>query len=157
MSAPASTYWQKKASKQFLRLTFEEDDDILEGIESALREHNIGEAALVECKGKLKSGVGNYLQGSQLMSNYFNNTEIKIETGHFKVSKKGMLGILKFIPTDLDSHVTIAKAKRPEILKFDCHIMNGKKGIEMKIVIGSNHAGFEFKNQISRFLEQKKF
>lgn len=104
-------YWQKKAQKQFLRLQFDENDDILEGIEAALREHGIGEAALVECKGHIKSGIGNYLQGSQLMTKNFDNTEIKVSTGHFKVSQKGMLGILKFIPTDLDSHVTIARAK----------------------------------------------
>ncbi len=110
MSAP-SMLWQKKAVKQFIRLQFEEDDEIIEGIEQTLRENGIGEAALVECKGHIKSGVGNYLQGSQLMTKNFDNTEVKIATGHFKVSGKGMLGILKFIPTDLDNHVTVARAK----------------------------------------------
>lgn len=111
VSAPASMIWTKKASKQTLFLQFDEDDDILGGIASAMADHKIGEASLLECTGHIKSGIGNYLAGNQLLTKNFDNTEIKTAVGHFKRGKGGLFGILKIIPTDLDNHVTIARAK----------------------------------------------
>ncbi|MBU1930892.1 hypothetical protein KJ972_05325, partial [Candidatus Micrarchaeota archaeon] len=51
------------------------------------------------------------LNGSQIMTKVFNDTAVKIAVGHFKVNKKGSLSVLKIIPTDLNSHVTLSKAK----------------------------------------------
>ena len=108
--APKSMYWQKKAIKRAMTLQFEEDDDILKGIEDSLRQYCIDEVKVLEGKGKIKSGLGNYVQGSSYMTKKFDNTEIKIATGHFEL-KRELFGVLKIIPTDLNEHVTIGKAK----------------------------------------------
>jgi len=117
---PSSMYWQKKALKKTMTLQFDEDDDILKGIESAMHENCIFKADVAEASGKIKSGLGNYVQGSQYMTKCFNDTEIKIATGHFELGKKGLFGVLKIIPKDLNSHVSIGKAK-------------AKKGMEIKL------------------------
>lgn len=108
--APKSMYWQKKGIKRILTLQFDEGDDILKGIESAMRENGIHEVNIVEATGSIRSGLGNYLNGSQYLTKSFNNSQIKIATGHFEF-KGSLFGVLKIIPVDLDSHVTVAKAK----------------------------------------------
>lgn len=92
-------------------LQFDEGDDILGGIESSMKQHNVGEASLLDCKGHIKSGIGSYLVGNSLMTKNFDNTLVQNFTGHFKCGKGGLFGVLKIIPTDLDSHVTVAKGK----------------------------------------------
>ncbi|MDD5163947.1 MAG: hypothetical protein PHD95_07135 [Candidatus ainarchaeum sp.] len=118
-NTPSSMYWQKKAKKREMVLQFDDDDDILKGIETAMRENGIDETNVIEAKGKIKSGLGNYVQGSSYMTKEFKNTEIKIATGHFEL-KRELFGVLKIIPTDLNSHVTIGKAK-------------AEQGLEMKL------------------------
>ncbi len=108
--APESVIWTKNATKRTLHLVFDENDDVLKGLENAMIEHNIHEVSILEATGHLKSGLGNYILGSRLFSFNFDNHRIKVATGHFKRSKDGLFGVLKVIPTEGDSHVTIAKA-----------------------------------------------
>ena len=107
---PKSMYWQKKGIKRVLTLQFEEGDDILKGIESAMRENGIHEVNIVEATGSIRSGLGNYLNGSQFLTKNFDNSKIKIAAGHFEI-KGSIFGVLKIIPAALDAHVTVAKAK----------------------------------------------
>lgn len=111
MTSIPSMVWTQKATKQILHIQFDEEDEIMAGIEATMLQHGIGEAKLEECKGHIKSGLGNYLSGSQLMTWNFNNTEVKNAVGHFKVSKKASMSVLKIIPTTMENHVTLAKAK----------------------------------------------
>lgn len=106
-----SMVWTKKANKQTMTLQFDEGDDILGGIESGMKEHGVGEASVMDCKGHIKSGIGNYLVGNSLQTKNFDNTLVQNFTGYFKCGKGGLFGVLKIIPNDLDSHVTVAKAK----------------------------------------------
>ena len=107
---PKSMFWQKKATKRIMTLQFDEDDDILKGIEESMRQNGIDDVKIVEGTGKIKTGLGNYVQGSSYLTKQFNNTEIKIATGHFEL-KRELFGVLKIIPVDLNEHVTIGKAK----------------------------------------------
>ena len=95
-------YWQKKGIKRVLTLQFEEGDDILKGIESAMRENGIHEVNIVEATGSIRSGLGNYLNGSQFLTKNFDNSKIKIAAGHFEI-KGSIFGVLKIIPADLTS------------------------------------------------------
>jgi hypothetical protein len=116
-NTPSSMYWQKKAKKKEMVLQFDDEDDILKGIETAMRENGLDETNVLEAKGKIKSGLGNYVQGSQYLTKQFDNTEIKIATGHFEL-KRELFGVLKIIPTDLNNHVTIGKAKAAQGLEM---------------------------------------
>ncbi|MBS3061989.1 MAG: hypothetical protein J4215_05395 [Candidatus Diapherotrites archaeon] len=109
-TSPESMLWTKNATKRILQLVFDENDDVLKCLETAMIEHNIHEVTIIEATGNIKSGIGNYLLGSRLFSYNFDNTRIKMTTGHFKRSKDGLFGVLKIIPQDDNNHVTIAKA-----------------------------------------------
>ena len=119
VTAPSSMYWQKKALKRTMTLQFDEDDDIIKGIETAMNENCIFRIDVASASGKIKNGLGNYVQGSQYMTKSFDNTEIKIATGHFELGKKGLFGVLKIIPKDLNNHVTIGKAKAKQGLEIN--------------------------------------
>ena len=93
-----------------MTLQFEENDDILKGIEQAMHENHIHEVNVAEATGRIKNGLGNYVQGSSYLTKKFDHTEIKIATGHFEF-KGSLFGVLKVIPMDLNEHVTIGKAK----------------------------------------------
>ncbi|MDO8624819.1 MAG: hypothetical protein Q7R47_01955 [Candidatus Diapherotrites archaeon] len=108
-NAQESMIWTKNATKRTLSLVFDEGDDVLAGLLSAMTEHRIADASIVEVNGKLKGGLGNYMMGSRLLSFNFSDTHVKTGTGHFKRSKDGLFGVLKVIPSDDNNMVTIAK------------------------------------------------
>jgi len=110
-----SMLWNKGAIPKVLNLEFELGDEILTSIEAVLKENGIGEAKVLEASGKIKEGSGTYLLGNSIRTKNFANTEVKAATGNFKMSSEGMFGILKIIPADLNSHVTIAKAKAADL------------------------------------------
>ncbi|MBN1940628.1 MAG: hypothetical protein JW772_00435 [Candidatus Diapherotrites archaeon] len=105
-----SMYWQKKARKARITIEFDEDDNILECVEKVMRENSVPEVNIEAAFGKIKSGLGNYLEGSKFLTKQFKEDEIKIACGNFKLTKTGLFGVLKIIPKNLDSHVTVAKA-----------------------------------------------
>jgi hypothetical protein len=113
-------YWQKKAVKKTMKLQYEDDDDILGGLQSAMKQYNIDEAKILDCKGKIKSGLGNYMDGSQFLTKNFSNTEIKKGGGHFKLTKTGIFGVLRVIPNDNKNDlITIGKAKAANGFEID--------------------------------------
>ncbi|GEM_PF-3998909 len=93
-----------------MRLIFDDNDDVMAGLLSAMTEHRINEASIQGANGILKAGLGNYMNGSRFMTKNFDHSLIKAGTGHFKRSKTDLFGVLKVIPEDIDSHVTVAKA-----------------------------------------------
>lgn len=107
---PDSMLWNKQAKKCTLTLQFEEGDDVLAGVESAMKEHNIGEASLLELTGNIKEGSGNFVRGHTYNTFEFRNTPVKIATGHFKRRSDGLFCVLKIVPANGIDHVTVSRA-----------------------------------------------
>ncbi len=102
--------WNKQAKKCTLTLQFDENDDVLAGVESSMKEHQIAEATLVELTGSVKGGSGNFMRGHTYNTFEFNGNRVKIATGHFKRRSDGLFCILKIIPEGSLDHVTVSKA-----------------------------------------------
>ena len=60
--------FNKKGMKKTIELFFDEDDNILEGVKSAMQEHNVSEVNVEEADGVLKELTVNYFERSSYQS-----------------------------------------------------------------------------------------
>lgn len=111
-----------KISKKKLVIILDEDDNVLESIQKAMRDNFISKAGILSVSGVIKSGEVNYFVGNSYKNKKIENVKIELATGHFELSKKtGIFGNLKAllsIDGEKDSF-TIAKAISKENMQIE--------------------------------------
>lgn len=90
-----SQIFKKKGIKRSMKLTLEEDENILACIKQGMTEHNIPNIKIIGITGKIKTGIMSYLEGSKYIVFNFDNTEIMLAAGHYKLSFGDLFGSLR--------------------------------------------------------------
>ncbi|MBN2126894.1 MAG: hypothetical protein JW703_00710 [Candidatus Diapherotrites archaeon] len=81
-----------KGEKKFLKLIFEEGDEILTGIKNAMKENSLKEIKLEEIEGKIKKAKLQYMEAAKLKSREFENIEPIRISGTIKLSFEELFG-----------------------------------------------------------------
>ncbi len=87
-----STIYTGKSVEKTLNLAFDEGDDVLAGIRSAVRQHNIKEASAINAEGQLKEATINYFNKARFVSTDIRNGRIVSCSGRFMNLKDGVIG-----------------------------------------------------------------
>ena len=90
-----SLIFKKKGIKRSMKLILEEDENILECIKQGMTEHNVPEVKIIGMTGKIKTGIMSYLEGSKYIVYNFDNTEVMLAGGHYKLSFGDLFGSLR--------------------------------------------------------------
>lgn len=87
-----TTVYSGKSVEKTLNLVFEEGDDVLSGVKTAIRQHNIKEASAINAEGQLKDATINYFNKSRFVSTEIKNGRIVSCSGRFMNLKDGVIG-----------------------------------------------------------------
>ncbi len=90
-----SLIFKKKAIKRNMKLILEEDENIMACIKQGMKEHNIPAIKITGITGKIKTGVMSYLEGSKYIVYNFDNTQVMLAGGHYKLSFGDLFGSLR--------------------------------------------------------------
>ena len=95
-----SLIFKKKGVQRSMKLILEEDENILACIKQGMKEHNVPEVKIISITGKIKTGVMSYLDGSKYMVYNFDNKEVMLAGGHYKLSFGDLFGSLRITVKD---------------------------------------------------------
>ena len=87
-----STIYTGKSVEKTLNLAFDEGDDVISGIKSAIKQHGIKEASAINAEGQLKEATINYFNKSRFVSTEIRNGRIVSCSGRFMNLKDGVIG-----------------------------------------------------------------
>ncbi|HLC92242.1 MAG TPA: hypothetical protein VJH23_00890 [archaeon] len=113
--------FNKKGMKKTIELFFDEDDNILEGVKSAMQEHNVSEVNVEEADGVLKELTVNYFERSSYQSKVSRDSRVMRVSGNFKLSYGelyGKMNVFTFDKPPIQGTVVRAKAKAGFSLKL---------------------------------------
>ena len=113
--------FNKKGVKKAIELIFDEDDNIIDGIKSAMQEHNVSEANVEEAEGLMKEVTVNYFERSSYQSKTAKDAKIMRVSGNFKLSYGelyGKMNVFTFDKPPLQGTVVRAKARAGFSLKL---------------------------------------
>ena len=87
--------FKKKGITRNMKLILEEDENILTCIKQGMIEHNVPEVKIISMTGKIKTGIMSYLDGSKYIVYNFDNKEVMLAGGHYKLSFGDLFGSLR--------------------------------------------------------------
>ncbi|MFH1240488.1 MAG: hypothetical protein V1672_04715 [Candidatus Diapherotrites archaeon] len=90
-----SMIFKKKGVKRSLKLILEENENILTCIKQGMKEHNLSEVQILSMTGKIKEGIMSYLNGSKYVVYNFDNNDVMLAGGQYKLSFGELFGSLR--------------------------------------------------------------
>ena len=90
-----SMIFKKKGVKRSMKLILEEDENIMQCVKQGMQDHNVPEVKIIGMVGKIKTGVMSYLEGSSYKVYNFDNKEVMLAGGHYKLSFGDLFGSLR--------------------------------------------------------------
>ncbi len=94
MSTIESSIYTQKSIEKSLVLAFDEGDDVLSGMKTAITQHGIREATAVDAEGLLKEATIQYFNHNKFTSTELKNGRIVSCSGRFMNLKDGIYGDL---------------------------------------------------------------
>lgn len=94
MGQMESTIYTRKSVQKELTLAFDEGDDVISGVRTAIRQHGIAEAHATKADGQLRDATIQYFNKARFVSTDIKNGRIVSCSGRFLNLKDGVNGDL---------------------------------------------------------------
>jgi len=134
----------------YLDIILDNDDEVLECIEQAFKDHDIKKASLVSAQGMLKNiNISTTTSGTLRQRNYNQPCKIRFVSGEFYKSKEDYYG---------DVHISIAKDQIHQVTGILLRgVAEGEVSIKFKVINNDGINSNKPKNNNLTMLKQKIF